>query len=113
MNTVFIVQNVRMRNHHTGEFEDKYDFQKASVYGNVTVVLTKDKTSPLVPAPALFQLQHALKNFSDDDYLLPVGNPAFVAAAGAIAAKNNGGRFKVLIWDKRTASYIESHIQIR
>jgi hypothetical protein len=102
-----------MRNHHTGEFEDKYNFQKASIYGNVKIILTSDRTSPLVPSPAIFQLQQALKNFSDEDYLLPVGNPAFVAAAGAIAAKNNGGRFKMLIWDKRAASYIESPIQIK
>jgi hypothetical protein len=101
-----------MRNQHTGEFEDKYNFQKASMYGNVKIILTSDKTSPLSPMPAIMQLEKALDNFSDDDYLLPVGNPAFVAAAGAIAARNNDGCFKMLIWDKRTGSYIESQIQI-
>ena len=44
-------------------------------------------------------------NFNDDDYLLLTGDPAAIALAAAVAARQNGGRFKMLKWDRQTAKY--------
>ena len=39
-----------------------------------------------------FKLQQELKDFSNDDYLLLIGDPAIIAVCGAIAAKNKEAR---------------------
>jgi len=45
--------------------------------------------------------------------LLLIGDPAIIAVCGAIAAKNNGGRFKVLKWDRNEKRYYDLEIDLR
>jgi hypothetical protein len=45
--------------------------------------------------------------------LLLIGDPAIIALAGAIASKMNGGRFKVLKWDRDEKRYYDIEIDIR
>ena len=42
---------------------------------------------------------------NDDDYLLMVGDPAAIAAAGAVACMLNNGRMKLLKWDRQEMRY--------
>jgi hypothetical protein len=42
-----------------------------------------------------------LADFTPDDYLLAIGNPAMIAWAAAIAARNCSGRLRVLMWRGR------------
>ena len=46
-----------------------------------------------------------LKNYTDDDYLLMMGDPSIIGVACAIVAQNNVGRFNVLKWDRQEAKY--------
>jgi hypothetical protein len=41
----------------------------------------------------------------DEDYLLMVGDPAAIAAAGAVACMMNNGRMKLLKWDRQEMRY--------
>ena len=109
--TVYIVQEILVRDEITGDMKPKYNLGSAAVYGNPKVILT-DRKSILSPKPAIFVMQKELKNFKDQDYILPIGNPAFVAVAGALAARFNNGRFKMLVWEKRAAQYIETQIEL-
>ena len=42
-----------------------------------------------------------------------MGDPAIIAVAGAIAAKNNNGKFKVLKWDRDEKKYYDIEIDLR
>ena len=50
-------------------------------------------------------LQESLKDFSDDDYLLAIGNPTAMVMAGIIASQNNKN-LKMLYWDSKVKDYI-------
>lgn len=82
------------------------DFRRALEYGELVICLPAGRVS-LTPGPTIDTLKEKLRDFSDDDYLLPVGNPGLIAVAGAIASENNRGKFKVLVWDKDSRQYIK------
>lgn len=65
--------------------------------------------------PELFQarLGEALRKFGDKDFLLLIGDPVICAMAFAIAAVYNGGRVKVLKWDRRLADYAMIQLDLR
>ena len=52
------------------------------------------------------------KNFSDDDYLLLVGDPSIIGACCAIASRYNNGRYKVLKWDRLERRYFPIEFNI-
>lgn len=45
-------------------------------------------------------IRNALHEFGEDDAIIPLGDPVAIAMCAVIAAEMNGGRFKVLKWDK-------------
>jgi len=109
MATVFVLQEVMRKSaviDGVTIMSPTIDFSNAIEYGDLVVCLPAGRVS-LSPGPTIDTLKEKLRNFSDDDYLLPVGNPGLIAVAGAIAAENNMGRFKVLIWDKEVRRYIK------
>ena len=68
-----------------------YNVRSAEKFGELKVMLPDNKQMILASGPLTFKLNQELKDFSDDDYLLLIGDPAIIAVCGAIAAKNNGG----------------------
>ena len=87
--------------------------RSAEKFGDLKVMLPDNKQMILASGPLTFKLKQELKEFSDDDYLLLIGDPAIIAVCGAIAAKNNGGRFKVLKWDRNDKRYYDLEIDLR
>lgn len=112
MSKVYIVQEPMRKNRTTGEFEAMMDLTPASAYGEL-VVLIKTNKLPLMSAPFINSLRMGLKDFCDDDFLLPVGAPAAIAFAGAVASDINRGRVNMLVWDKQTHQYIKIAGNIR
>lgn len=104
MNKVFIPQEP-MRRDRDGELRSMMNFAAASKYGETVVCLPPGKVA-LSTQPTVHRLQECLRNFSDEDYLIAVGDPSVIAIASAIAAANNRGRFNLLKWDKETRVYI-------
>ena len=88
----------------TGKLRPKYDLRDINQYGQPIEVLHW-QVSPLATAPAMAELRNALRNYSDDDYLLAIGAGAFLIAAGAIAAQHNNGRVHVLYWNGDAQKY--------
>ena len=103
--TVYIVQEPMRRNRSTGEMEPSFDLTPAAAYGDLKIMLPPGNVS-LSPGPITAKLQHALRNFNDDDFLLAIGDPRAYATATAIAAKFNRGRYTLLTWDRETRAYI-------
>ena len=90
---VYVVQEARGRN-----------LIPATNYGTIEVLLPPGNVA-FSSFPTVRRLNDKLRNFSDKDYLLLMGDPAAIAMAGAIAANNNRGNMKLLKWDKQETSY--------
>ena len=89
------------------------NIRSAEKFGDLKVVLPDNKQIVLSSGPLTFKLKHALKDFNDNDYLLLMGDPAIIALAGAVASDANGGRFKVLKWDRDEKKYYDIEIDLR
>lgn len=103
--TVYVVQEPVYRDHGTGLMVPRFDLTPAAVYGDIEY-LTAYGTVSLTPMPVIRALRHKLRKFSDDDYILPAGDPVLIGMAVMIAADSNMGRVKVLKWDKPLNGYI-------
>lgn len=86
-----------------------FDISPALKYGEL-VILTKHNHSMLASVPMIRYLRDQLKDFCDDDYILPVGDPVTIAAVAAVASDINKGYFKMLKWDKRERKYMPIEI---
>ena len=89
------------------------NIRSAEKFGDLKVVLPDNKQIVLSSGPLTFKLRHELKDFNDNDYLLLMGDPAIIALAGAVASDVNGGRFKVLKWDRDEKKYYDIEIDLR
>ena len=98
---VFVVQEVSGRN-----------ILSAGKYGELELLLPNNSQIVLSSGPTVRRLNQKLKNFSDDDYLLLMGDPSAIGIACAIASSNNRGRFKCLKWDKREFRYYPVQINL-
>lgn len=82
-----------------------FDLSPAVEYGQIEVLL-KHSQSLLAPVPTVRKLREALKDFSDDDYILPVGDPVLMSTVSMIAGEMNRGRVKFLKWDRVARKYL-------
>ena len=89
------------------------NIRSAEKFGDLKVVLPDNKQIVLSSGPLTFKLKHELKDFNDNDYLLLMGDPAIIAIAGAVVSDVNGGRFKVLKWDRDEKKYYDIEIDLR
>jgi len=87
--------------------------RSAEKFGDLKVVLPDNRQIVLSSGPLTFKLKHELKDFNDNDYLLLMGDPAIIALAGAVASDVNGGKFKVLKWDRDEKKYYDIEIDLR
>lgn len=94
MGIVYVVQEVPGRN-----------IFRARRYGTLQGLLPSGHQVVLSPGPMIFKLRKSLNSFTDDDYLLLMGDPIAIGAAVAIAAQANSGRVKTLKWDKQESDY--------
>jgi len=90
----------------------RIDVRPAMEYGDIEVLVQQHAEPALAPVPLVQSLRNALRHFGDDDYLLPTGSPAVIAAAAMIAGRANGGRVKMLIWDRELKRYYETQLEV-
>ena len=89
------------------------NIRSAEKFGDLKVVLPDNRQIVLSSGPLTFKLKHELKDFYDDDYLLLMGDPAIIAVAGAVVSDVNGGKFKVLKWDRDEKKYYDIEIDLK
>lgn len=106
MARVFIVNEPLKYNPEIGRTERSIDLGPAEEFGELVHLLPPgmltDETIPFT----ISTLHAALAGFTDDDYLLPVGDPVAIGLAAAFAAAANEGRVKYLRWRRRQARYV-------
>lgn len=104
MSKVYIIQNSYMRDSESGSLRPRFNLGPVKEFGEPVEILD-GRLSPMATAPAMNALRHALRNYSDEDYLLAIGAPSFLIAAGMIAGNFNNGRVHMLHWEKALQRY--------
>lgn len=104
--TVYVVQHNKIRG-------VPVDITPAYAYGNPVTLLEEGSQAVLHGAGTVREIQRGLENFGDQDYLLALGDPVAIGIACAIAAQNNGGRFKILKWDRKMNDGMGGYIPVQ
>lgn len=81
-----------------------FDISPAREFGQIKI-LTEHNQSMSASVPMVRMLREKLKDFTDEDYILPVGDPVVIATVSAICSDLNNGKFKMLKWNKRMRQY--------
>jgi hypothetical protein len=86
----------------------KINYRTLKPYGDVRFLFQWDELKDddtLNPHAMLERLRDLLCDFTDDDYIVPIGNPALIGMAVLIAAECNDGRVRMLDWIKAERRY--------
>lgn len=96
---VFIVNEPLKFDTEADEHVRFIDLEPASEHGDLVFLLPPGR-QPADPEASLPRLRAGLADFSEDDFLMTVGDNVLVLCAAVIAAARTGGRLKVLKWVK-------------
>jgi len=100
MNTVYVVQE-----------KHGMDFTPAVKYGKlVTVLPARDRMLDL--SSSMLRIHDKMLDFSDSDYIVATGHPNAIALVTSIAARLNGGRYKMLVWDRDLQGYFSTQVDV-
>lgn len=75
----------------------------AEEYGEIVTCLTR-RYSHVAVRRAYALLRESLRDITREDFLLPIGNPAYIAFAGSIM-KERTGLVRCLSWDNQAQKY--------
>lgn len=110
--TVFVVQKQMRFDNATGELVPRFStLEKAKKFGRLEYLLSPS-AHPFNPPNVIGDLHDKLKNFSDEDHLLLIGNPALIGMAAAVASHYNEGRIRLLQWSGRNSDYAEISVRV-
>ncbi len=90
MSRVFIIQE-----------DPKKNFLPAAEYGELVFILEGGDQVFLNAAPTIAKVRTVLRDFDDDDFILPNGDPVGIGIACVEAARANGGRYQQLKYDRQ------------
>jgi hypothetical protein len=76
------------------------NYASARDYGTVRAVLPSDEQVILDSESMIKRIRESLRDFTENDYLIMVGDPIAIGVACTIAACRVGGKIKVLKWDR-------------
>ena len=98
--TVYVVQEV-----------PKFNVLPARKYGELELMLPPGQIT-LSAGPTVNRLKHKLRNFTDMDYLLLIGDPLAIGLAVAIASNANRGKARLLKWDRQEKQYYPLNVNL-
>ena len=81
------------------------DITDALRFGEFENLLPRQDQLMISSQPVVHALKKKLKDFSDDDYILCLGDPSIIATVAVVAASMNRNRFKMLKWDRHLKKY--------
>jgi len=101
---VFVPQVPSRYDSDIGRWVPTVNLDPAKAFGELDVLLPPE--AGRMPADELAGiLQGALAKITERDWLLATGDPAVMAIAMTIAARNLNGLLRILRWDKRSRTY--------
>lgn len=92
--------------------ETKRNITAAVDYGPVTFLLPEQENVMLNAQPVIRKLRRGLRDYRPTDYLLPLGDPAAIGAAFAVAASVTGGYVNLLKYDRQSGRYFPVRMDI-
>lgn len=104
--TVYVIQD--QQSVRDGRLQSRFNFEPAKEFGELRFLLGPT-AKPFTPAPILEQLEEGLKDFTEDDYVLLVGNPNFMLWIGMILA-DKVDKVKTLQWARGSYTEIEAQV---
>ena len=91
----------------------KHNIVPALDYGEIEIVLPPSQAQVVFSsAPTVQRMKRVLDGFSDEDYLLFIGDPTAIAIMASVAAAKNNGRYKCLKWDKQERRYLPIQVDL-
>lgn len=92
--------------------ETKHNVWKAQQFGSLQAVFPVNQRFFGDTEEVIEAAHQCLAGFDDDDFLLLTGDPVAIGIATSIAAKMNGGKYKVLVWDRFREMYHPAQINL-
>ena len=105
---VYVVQEIP----GTKEGKPKINIMGAATYGTFKFLLPELSQIIFSPGPLIYKLRQALKDFTENDYLLLTGDPAIIGVACSLASEMTNGKYKLLKWDKQERKYYPIEINL-
>ena len=90
----------------------KINITGALEYGELKFLLPELSQLMWSPGPLIFELRKKLKNYTPEDYLLLVGDPAIICVACSIVSDITNGKFNLLKWDRQEKVYYPLKINL-
>ena len=105
---VYVVQEIP----GTKEGKPKINIMGAAPYGTFKFLLPELSQIIFSPGPLIYKLRQALKDFTENDYLLLTGDPAIIGVACSLASEMTNGKYKLLKWDRQERKYYPIEINL-
>lgn len=90
----------------------QHNVTPAMKFGDIETILPPNAQIIFSVVPAVKRIQRKLEKFTDEDFLVLIGDPSAIGIVCAVAASKNNGRFKLLKWDKRERLYIPIQVDL-
>lgn len=108
---VFVPQVPSRYDAATGLWVPTVNLSPARSFGELHVMLPPE-ANRLHTAPLIAALREKMADYRAHDYIVAVGDPSLIMAAGCIAARKTGGRLRVLKWDRIARNYLPVEINV-
>ena len=100
-----------MRKYPDGTYRG-LDYSQAERFGEVVFLFDGNKTSSNVSTTYHKKIKTVLKDFSDNDYLLLVGDPALIGLTTSVLVTISNGRYNMLKYDRIEKDYFPIRVDI-
>lgn len=101
---VYVVQEP-LKKDQSGAVVPRIDLTPAEKFGEIVFLLSWTDPKKMTPDQCIGKIRRGLSDYNQSDYMVFVGSPTVMWAAGAIASEMSGGVVRTLEWDNRTSSY--------
>ena len=105
---VYVIQEIP----GTQSGSPKINIMGASKYGEFKFLLPEFSQLIFSPGPLIFKLRKALRDYTEEDYLLLTGDPAIIGVACSIVSDITNGKYQLLKWDKQERKYYPIKINL-
>lgn len=105
MSKVFVSQQTLRRSEATGEMVQFPNLGPAENFGEVVFLLDWYEAMDMDATQMMWAMRRRLAEFSDEDYLLPLGSPCAMVFSAILASEANDGKIKILQWAREERAY--------
>ena len=92
---------------------NRHNILSAEKFGELRFLLNiKDQIGLSSSGPFVVKMKRGLSDFTSEDFLLLIGDPAACAVATSIASEKTNGRYNLLKWDRMEGRYFPIKVDL-